>query len=115
MNTLVDKNHKTLKNLKKGIIDNDEILNIFDKIVEEDRTIKDLEKDYPNEIEKLIEDLLNYMGENDLAILKAGFPDKWKYSTKKLAYPYEYFNNFEDYQKPVNNLKKEYFFSKFKK
>ena len=34
--------------------------------------------------------------------------------TKKLAYPYEYFNSIEDYQKPVNNLKKEDFFSKLK-
>ena len=54
------------------------------------------------------------MGENDLKILKIGFPDKWKYLTKKLAYPYEYFNSIDDYQKPVNNLKKEDFFSKLK-
>ena len=54
------------------------------------------------------------MGENDLKILKRGFPDKWKYFTKKLAYPYEYFNCIDDYQKPVNNLKKEHFFSKLK-
>ena len=31
-----------------------------------------------------------------------------------MAYPYEYFNNIDDYQKPVDNLKKEYFFSKLK-
>ena len=54
------------------------------------------------------------MGENDLKILKTGFPDKWKHLTKKLAYPYEYFNSVEDYQKPVDNLKKEHFFSKLK-
>ena len=30
---------------------------------------------------------LNYMRENDLKILKTEFPDKWKYLTKKLAYP----------------------------
>ena len=54
------------------------------------------------------------MGENDLKILKTGFPDKWKYLTKKLAYPYEFFNCIEDYQKPVNDLKKEHFFSKLK-
>ena len=54
------------------------------------------------------------MGENDLKILKTGFPDKWKYFTKKLAYPYEYFNCIDDYQKPVDNLKKEDFFSKLK-
>ena len=31
-----------------------------------------------------------------------------------MAYPYECFNSIEDYQKPVNNLKKEDFFSKLK-
>ena len=43
------------------------------------------------------------MGENDHKNLKTGFPDKWKLSTKKLAYPYEYFNSIKDYQKPVDN------------
>ena len=33
---------------------------------------------------------------------------------KKLAYPCEYFNSIVDYQKPVDNLKKEDFFSKLK-
>ena len=54
------------------------------------------------------------MGENDLKILKTVFPDKWKNLTTKLAYPYEIFNSIEEYQKPVNNLKKEDFFSKSK-
>ena len=54
------------------------------------------------------------MGENDLKLLKTGFPDKWKYLTEKLAYPYEYFNSIDDYQKPVDNLKKEDIFSKLK-
>ena len=49
------------------------------------------------------------MGENDLKIIKTGLPDKWKYLTKKLAYPYEFFNCIEDYQKPVNDLKKKDF------
>ena len=31
-----------------------------------------------------------------------------------MAYPYEYFNILDDYQKPVDNLKKEDFFSKLK-
>ena len=35
-------------------------------------------------------------------------------SQKKLAYQNEYYNNINDYQKPVDNLKKEYFFSKLK-
>ena len=117
--TLVDNSDKRLKNFKDEIVDNDEVLDIVSKIEEnyteeDDRTIKNLKKYYPEEIEYLEEALLNYMGENDLKILKTGFPDKWKYLTKKLAYPYEYFNSIDDYQKPVNNLKKEHFFSKLK-
>ena len=83
-------------------------------MLEEDRTIEDLKEYYPDQIEILEEALLNYIGENDLKILKTGFPDKWKYLTKKLAYPYEFFNSIDDYQKPVDNLKKEDFFSKLK-
>ena len=112
--TVVDNSNKTLGDLKKEIADNDYILNIVTDIGEYKRTIKDLKKDYPDKIFELEEALLNYMGENDLKILKTGFPDKWKYLTKKLAYPYEYFNSIEDYQKPVDNLKKEHFFSKLK-
>ena len=58
--------------------------------------------------------LLDYIGEHDLKILKTECPDKWKYITKKLAYPYEYFNSIEDYNKPVNNLENKDFFSKLK-
>ena len=54
------------------------------------------------------------MGENDLKVSKTEFPDKWKYLTKKLAYPFEYFNCLDDYQKAVDNLKHENFFSKLK-
>ena len=54
------------------------------------------------------------MGENDFKILKTGFPDKWKLLTKKLAYPYEFFKSIDKYQKLVDNLKKEHFFSKLK-
>ena len=45
--TLVDKSIKTLKNLKNEIVDNDEILNSVNDIVAEDKSIKDLKKDYP--------------------------------------------------------------------
>ena len=83
--TLVDNSNKSLKKLKDEIVENDEILNIINEIIEDDRTIKDLKKNYPDEIKNLEEALLNYMGENDLKILKTGFPDKWKYLTKKLA------------------------------
>ena len=120
--TLVDNSNKTLKNLKKKeIVGSYEILDLVNKIEEnypeeidnleeDDRTIKNLKKYYPDEIENLEEALLNYIGENDLKILKTGFPDMWKYLTTKLAYPYEYFNNIDDYQKTVDNLKKEDFF-----
>ena len=103
-----------MKNLKEEIVDNDEILNIVDEIVEDDKTIKDFKKDYPDKIKKLEEALFNYMGEIDLKILKTGFPDKCNHLTKKLAHPYELFNSIEDYQKPVNNLKEEDFFSNLK-
>ena len=89
-------------------------MDIVNKIVEDDRTNEDLKNDYPNEIKNLEEILLNYMGQNDLKTSKTGFPDKWKYLIKKIAYPYEYFNSIGDYQKAVDNLKKEDFFSKLK-
>ena len=46
--------------------------------------------------------------------MKKEFPDKWQYLNKKLAYPYQYFNSINDYEKPVDYLKKEDFFSKLK-
>ena len=112
--TVVDNSNKTLGSLKKEIVDNDYILNIVTDIGEYNRTIEDLKKDYPDKINELEEALINYIGENDLKILKTWFPDEWKYLTKKVAHPYEYFNSIEVYQKPVNNLKKEDFFSKLK-
>ena len=99
--------------LKNETVDNDEILDIDNEVVE-DKTIEDLKKDYPDKINELEEALLDYMGENDLKVLKTEFPDNWKFLTKKLAYPYEYFNSIDDYQKHVDNLKKEDFFSKLK-
>ena len=83
--TLVDNSHKTLKIFKEEIVDNDEMLKIDNEIVEIDRTIKVLKKDYPDKQKNLEEALLDYMGENNLKILKTGFLDKWKYLTKKLA------------------------------
>ena len=58
--------------------------------------------------------LVKNLDENDFKVLKKEFPDKWQYLNKKLAYPYEYFKSIDDYKKPVNNLKKEDFFSKLK-
>ena len=60
------------------MVDNDEILDFVNKIVEVDRTIEHLKKEYPNEIKNLEEALLIHMCENDLKILKRGFPDEWK-------------------------------------
>ena len=57
--TLVENSNKTLKNLKNEIVD---ISKIVKGIGEKDRTIEDLEKDYPNKIEKVEEVLLNYIG-----------------------------------------------------
>ena len=118
--TLVKSSNKTLKDFEEEIVDNDEILNIVNEIKllsEEDRnnndSIEDLKKDYPDNFEKLKEALLIYMGGNNLKILKTENPEKWKLLTKKLAYRYECFNNRADYKKPVDSysLEKENFFS----
>ena len=58
--------------------------------------------------------LVKNLDEEDFKILKKEFTDKWQYLNKKLAYPYQYFNSIIDYQKPVDNLKTEDFFSKLK-
>ena len=81
---------------------------------ENNKTIENLKKDNPDKSNELEETLLNYMPEKDLKIMKTGVPDKRKDLTEKLAYPYEYFNSIDHYRKPVNNLRKEDFFSKFK-
>ena len=44
--------------MKEEIVDNDEILNIFKKIGEDDSTIEDLKKDYREEIKNSEEALL---------------------------------------------------------
>ena len=66
--TLVDNDQKIMKNLKEVFVDNDETFNTVNEIEEEERTFKDIKKDYPEEFAKLEEALLNYMGENDLKI-----------------------------------------------
>ena len=52
-------------------------------------SIKVSKKDYPDKNNELEEALVDYVGENDPKILKTRFPDKWKYLTEKLAFPYE--------------------------
>ena len=112
---LVDDSPETLKKLKE-IVGNDEIIYIVNEIEEEeeeeDGTIKDIKKDYTEENIKLEEVLPKTIGENDLKILKTEFPDKWKFLTKKLSYPYDCSESIDDYQKPVDNIKQEDFFSK---
>ena len=61
-----------------------------------------------------LDNLVKNLDVVDLKILKKEFPDNWQYLNKKLAYPYQYFNSIDDYQKPVDNLKKEDFFNKLK-
>ena len=48
---------------------------------------------------------------DEIDFFKKEFRDKWEYLDKKLAYSYECFNSIDDYQKPVNNSKKENVFS----
>ena len=100
--TLVDNSHKTLKNLKKEVFGDDKILNIINELenkidkTKRNKSISDLKKKYPDKINELEEAFLDYIGENDLKLLKTEFPDRWRYLTKKLAYPYEYFNSIAD-------------------
>ena len=61
-----------------------------------------------------LDKLVKNLDEDDFKILKKEFPDKWPYLNKKLAYQFEYFNNINDYKKPVDKLEKEDFFSKLK-
>ena len=78
-------------------------------------SIKHLKNNYPDKIKNFEAVLPNYMGKNDLKILKKDCRDKWKYLIKKLAYQYEFFNCIDDYQEPVDNLEKGDFFNKLKK
>ena len=106
--------------MKKEVFGDDKILNIISDLenmidkTKRNQLISTLKKRYPDKINELEEAFLDYIGENDLKILKTEFPDKWRYLTKKLAYPYEYFNTIEDYNKPVDNLENKDFFSKLK-
>ena len=51
----------------------------------------------PESLDKLVKNL----DMDDFKILKKEFPDNWQYLNKKLAYPYEYFNNIDDYIKKL--------------
>ena len=96
--------------MKKEVVGDDKILDIINELenmidkTKRNKSSSTLKKKYPNKINELEEAFLDYVGENDLKILKTEFPDKCRYLTKKLAYPYECFNSIEDYNKPVDNL-----------
>ena len=63
-----------------------------------------------------LEELVKTLDNDDFDILKKQFPNKWEYLNKKLAYPYEYFNSTDDYEKPPEIFfSKKNFFSKLKK
>ena len=61
-----------------------------------------------------LDKLVKILDEDDFKILKKEFPDKGQNLNKKLAYPYQCSNSANDYQKPVDSLKRENFFSKLK-
>ena len=109
---LVDNSHEKLKAFEKEIVDNDEILKnvteiktLITEVKWKNDSIKDIKKEYQDEIEKLEEAFHNYNGEKDLETLKTDIPDnRWKNIIKNSAYPYEYHNSIDDYQKAVDNL-----------
>ena len=47
---------------------------------------------FSSNLDKLVKNL----DKDDSVMLKKEFPDKWQNLNKKLAYPYEYFNNIDD-------------------
>ena len=61
-----------------------------------------------------LDKLVKKLNQDDFVVLKKDFPDKWQYLNKKIAFPYEYFNDIDDYMKPVDKIQKEDFFSKLK-
>ena len=61
-----------------------------------------------------LDKLVRNLDEDVFKNLKKEIPDKWQSLNQKIAYPYEYFNNFDDSKKSVDNFKKEDFFSKSK-
>ena len=58
---------------------------------------------------------MKYLDDEVFKNLKNDFPDKWINLKNKLEYPYECFNNIEDYQKLFDILEKEDFFKILKK
>ena len=61
-----------------------------------------------------MDNLVKTLNEDDFKILKKEFTDNWELLNKKLAYPYEYFKNLEDYSKDISNLTKQDYFTLLK-
>ena len=61
-----------------------------------------------------LDKLIKNLNVVEFTFLKKEFPDKWQNLIKKISISISIFNNIIDYQKPVNNLEKEDFFSKLK-
>ena len=61
-----------------------------------------------------LDSVVKTLDNDDFNFLKTECPDKSHYLNKKLAYLFEFFNSYDDYQKPVSDIKKEDFFSKIK-
>ena len=107
--------------MKKEIVESNSFLNFFNEIetlISKDRydgdSIGNFKGAFPFEIERLEQVWKKYISGNDLSKLKTEIYDKWKHLSKKLAYPYEYIDSLDDYQKPVNNFFKKGIFSKLK-
>ena len=58
-----------------------------------------------------LDESVENLNNDDFISLKKESPDKWEFLNEKLAYPNEFFDNIDDYQKPVNDLKKEALYS----
>ena len=65
-------------------------------------------------LQSSLDELVKTLNEEDFKILKKEFPDNWELLNKKLAYPYEYFKNLEEYNKDISTLTKQDYFSKLK-
>ena len=61
-----------------------------------------------------LDESVKTLDNNDFDSFEKEFPGKWECLNKRLAYQFESFKSIADYQKPVNKLKDENFFSTLK-
>ena len=52
-----------------------------------------------------LDKLVKNLSDDDFVMSKKEFPDNWQYLNKNLAYPNQYFNSIDEYQKRFNNFK----------